>query len=171
MGNVREARVTYISLKLRKLQSSAVDFNHLLRSALLIRLVDIGAGSDRGRMGFLVSVSISLRIISDVSVLSVARTRLEDKSQPTWHSLHFQTKFASPLLPGISCCSCIYSKFPCLGIYRTEKQKRTYEAVEADPVGVSFTARGALHFESVVVGLFLSVLGTEVGDAVWGEDM
>lgn len=104
-------------------------------------------------------------------MLSVARTRLEDQSQPTWHSLHFQTKFASPLLPGISCCSCIYSKFPCLGIYRTKKQKRTYEAVEADPVRVGFTTRSALHFEGIVVGLLLSVLGTEIGDAVGGEDM
>lgn len=51
------------------------------------------------------------------------------------------------------------------------EMKRTYEAVEADPVGVGFTTRGALHFESEVVGLFLGVLGTEVGDAIGGEDM
>lgn len=71
---------------------------------------------------------------------------------------HFQTKFASPRLPGISCSSC-RRKVSILPINADFFARVTYEAVEAHPVRVNLVARCAFHPEGVVVGVFLGVNG------------
>lgn len=46
----------------------------------------------------------------------------------------------------------------------------TYKSRKADPVRVRLSARSALHFECVVVGVFCAVFGAEVVDSVKEED-
>lgn len=57
----------------------------------------------------------------------------------TVQSRHFHTKFASPRLPGISCCSCNF-KLNQYDSREPNKKWRTHEAIEAHPVRVYLMA-------------------------------
>ena len=63
-----------------------------------------------------------------------AKLEIRQRLLYTLQDLHFQTKFASPLLPDISLLSCL-----CVRYYHQRKEASTDESTYADPIGVGLS--------------------------------
>lgn len=88
----------------------------------------------------------------------------------TWQSLHFHTKFASPRLPGIPCCSCLsqystYNGYFNHACFYAHAKEGTYKSCKTDIIRMRLSTRSTLYLEGVVIGDFFCVLGTEVIDS------
>ena len=185
-SQAREIKATYIWFKFRKFKSTTIKGDDFLSFLLtiLFGVVRIRTCHYRGRVCLLYPCNTD--VVRQWYVYVVYSAYNLDTKWLTWQSLHFHTKFASPRLPGISCCSYKNIGGSILALHGpaevfffstimqavanrwdgTKRGSRTYKSVEADPVGMCLSTWSTLYLEGIKIWFFLAVFGMKFSDPV-----